>query len=216
MARPSTPVRPRFVPTRSAISATRRPRRSRRGPRSSISAARRRRGITATARSTGSPMRSRAGCSGAGSSPASGSRSCRPTGPSSSPAFSAPCGPGSSRCRSTGSCPPPPSTRSCAIATPGWCCATQRAGRFARPTCRAFVFGDNFTELLDPGPFRAVEPDPSAPAMFLYTSGSSGRPKGVVLSHRSHLWVIEMRRRPADQKSASRRSGRWSRRRSIT
>ena len=34
--------------------------------------------------------------------------------------------------------------------------------------------------------------------MFLYTSGSSGRPKGVVLSHKRHLWVIEMRRRAAD------------------
>ena len=58
-----------------------------------------------------------------------------------------------------------------------------------------FEFGCDFAGLVDPGPFRAVEPDPAAPAMFLYTSGSSGRPKGVVLSHQSHLWVIEMRRR---------------------
>jgi long-chain acyl-CoA synthetase len=59
---------------------------------------------------------------------------------------------------------------------------------------RAFVFGENFTALLDAGQFAADMPHPADPAMFLYTSGSTGRPKGVVLSHHSHLWVIDRRR----------------------
>jgi long-chain acyl-CoA synthetase len=39
----------------------------------------------------------------------------------------------------------------------------------------------------------AVVPRAGEPAMFLYTSGSTGTPKGVVLSHQSHIWVVETR-----------------------
>jgi long-chain acyl-CoA synthetase len=46
-------------------------------------------------------------------------------------------------------------------------------------------------------PFPAARPEPRQPAMFLYTSGSTDKPKGVVLSHESHLWVLEKRRRAA-------------------
>jgi long-chain acyl-CoA synthetase len=52
---------------------------------------------------------------------------------------------------------------------------------------------ESFAKFLDPGPFDAVAARPHEPAMFLYTSGSTGTPKGVVLSHQSHIWVVETR-----------------------
>jgi long-chain acyl-CoA synthetase len=55
---------------------------------------------------------------------------------------------------------------------------------------------EQFDAFLDPGPFDAVVPEPNEPAMFLYTSGSTGTPKGVMLSHQSHIWVVETRLAP--------------------
>ena len=55
---------------------------------------------------------------------------------------------------------------------------------------------EGFDAFLDNGPFDAVVPAQGEPAMFLYTSGSTGTPKGVVLSHQSHIWVVEARLAP--------------------
>ena len=64
------------------------------------------------------------------------------------------------------------------------------------PDIPCVTFGNSFEAFLDPGPFAAVVPYQDEPAMFLYTSGSTGTPKGVVLSHQSHIWVVETRLAP--------------------
>ena len=64
------------------------------------------------------------------------------------------------------------------------------------PGLGSVTFGATFEAFLDPGPFAGVVPRPDEPAMFLYTSGSTGTPKGVVLSHQSHIWVVETRLTP--------------------
>src|SRR5262249_12522697 len=75
-------------------------------------------------------------------------------------------------------------------------CDMARAGD-CPPDIPAVHFGDEgasgFDRFLDGGPFDAVVPRAREPAMFLYTSGSTGTPKGVVLSHQSHIWVVEAR-----------------------
>ena len=61
------------------------------------------------------------------------------------------------------------------------------------PGIERVTFGADFDDFVDPGPFIPIAPRENEPAMFLYTSGSTGTPKGVVLSHQSHIWVVETR-----------------------
>lgn len=58
----------------------------------------------------------------------------------------------------------------------------------------------SFSALLDPGELETFVPDETALAEILYTSGSTGLPKGVPLTHRGQLWAMEQYLEPLPEK----------------
>jgi long-chain acyl-CoA synthetase len=72
------------------------------------------------------------------------------------------------------------------------------------PTIELDGSGANgFDAFLDPGVLEAFVPRPNDLAEILYTSGSTGLPKGVPLTHEGQLWALAKFCEPLDGNSAS-------------
>jgi long-chain acyl-CoA synthetase len=70
---------------------------------------------------------------------------------------------------------------------------------------RAVALGPDFEDFLDPGPFEAAPVTAATVSMQPYTSGSTGLPKGVLLTHGGQMWaaatLVEHRRLQPDHRA---------------
>jgi acyl-CoA synthetase (AMP-forming)/AMP-acid ligase II len=82
--------------------------------------------------------------------------------------------------------------------------------RLIPPAVPAIDFDDaspaGFQGFLDPGPLETFRPAPEDLAEILYTSGSTGLPKGVPLTHRGQLWALANYCEPLDGNPAPQRT----------